>query len=82
VQRLSLELGGNAPALIFADADLEDAADIIIASRFRHSGQTCVCVQRVFVEDAACDAFTEAAERRVRMLRTGNAERKRREGDG
>ena len=50
LKRLSLELGGHAPYLIFDDADLEEAADGLIASKFRNAGQTCVCANRVYVQ--------------------------------
>jgi succinate-semialdehyde dehydrogenase/glutarate-semialdehyde dehydrogenase len=51
VKRVSLELGGNAPFIVFDDADLELAAAGVVASALRNSGQTCICANRVFVQD-------------------------------
>jgi succinate-semialdehyde dehydrogenase/glutarate-semialdehyde dehydrogenase len=51
VKRVSLELGGNAPFIVFDDADLELAATGVVASALRNSGQTCICANRVFVQD-------------------------------
>ncbi|HWP00370.1 MAG TPA: NAD-dependent succinate-semialdehyde dehydrogenase [Methylococcus sp.] len=72
IKKLSLELGGNAPFLVFADADLEAAADGAIASKFRNSGQTCVCANRFLVQDSVYDAFVAALTQRVRKLKVGN----------
>jgi succinate-semialdehyde dehydrogenase/glutarate-semialdehyde dehydrogenase len=72
IKKLSLELGGNAPFLVFADADLEAAADGAIASKFRNSGQTCVCANRFLVQDSIYDAFVAALTQRVRKLKVGN----------
>jgi succinate-semialdehyde dehydrogenase/glutarate-semialdehyde dehydrogenase len=71
-QKLSLELGGNAPALVFDDADLDLAAREIAASRFRHAGQTCVCVQRVFVQKSAFLSVKTRLKAHILTLRTGN----------
>ena len=57
VKRLSLELGGHAPYLIFDDADLDDAVDGLIASKFRNAGQTCVCANRTYVQSGVYDDF-------------------------
>src|SRR4029077_4007481 len=57
VKRLSLELGGHAPYVIFDDADLEEAVDGMIASKFRNAGQTCVCANRTYVQSGIYDAF-------------------------
>jgi len=57
VKKLSLELGGNAPFVVFDDADLDQAVDGLIASKFRNSGQTCVCANRVFAQDSIYDEF-------------------------
>jgi succinate-semialdehyde dehydrogenase/glutarate-semialdehyde dehydrogenase len=73
-QRLSLELGGSAPALVFEDAGIEAAAETIVASRFRHAGQTCICAQRVLTHHTVAERLLDALERRVRALRTGNCE--------
>lgn len=72
IKKLSLELGGNAPFLVFADADLEAAADGAITSKFRNSGQTCVCANRFLVQDSIYDAFVAALIQRVRKLKVGN----------
>lgn len=72
VKRLSLELGGNAPFIVFEDADLETAADHVIANKFRGGGQTCVCANRVYVQRGIEPAFTEIVADRVRRLRVGN----------
>lgn len=54
VKRVSLELGGNAPFIVFNDADLELAAAGVVLSALRNSGQTCICANRVFVQDQVC----------------------------
>ena len=72
MKRLSLELGGNAAVLVFADADLDAAAAAITGSRYRHAGQTCVCAQRVFVERSAAAGLCDALAHRVAGLRVGN----------
>jgi succinate-semialdehyde dehydrogenase/glutarate-semialdehyde dehydrogenase len=72
MKRLSLELGGNAAVLVFADADLEAAAAAIVGSRYRHAGQTCVCAQRVFVERGVAEMLCELLVRRAAGLRVGN----------
>ncbi|WP_277355198.1 aldehyde dehydrogenase family protein [Paracoccus hibiscisoli] len=59
VKRLSLELGGNAPFIVFDDADLDAAIDGLIAAKFRNGGQTCVCANRIFVQDGVHDAFVD-----------------------
>jgi succinate-semialdehyde dehydrogenase/glutarate-semialdehyde dehydrogenase len=56
-QRMSLELGGNAPLIVFQDADLEQAAAAAVGSALRNAGQTCICANRVFVHEAVHDAF-------------------------
>lgn len=69
VKRVSLELGGNAPFIVFEDADLEQAAAAVVASRFRNAGQTCICTNRVFVHDAVYDAFSQLLVDAVRKLK-------------
>ncbi|BDB29476.1 NAD-dependent succinate-semialdehyde dehydrogenase [Cupriavidus sp. TA19] len=59
VKKVSMELGGNAPFLIFDDADLDAAVAGVMASKFRNAGQTCVCANRIFVQDGVYDAFAE-----------------------
>ncbi len=59
VKKCSMELGGNAPFIVFDDADLDAAVDGAIASKFRNNGQTCVCANRIYVQDGVYDAFAE-----------------------
>lgn len=73
VKKISLELGGHAPFLVFADADLDAAAEGALASKYRNSGQTCVCANRFLIEDAVYDAFAERLITLVgERLRVGN----------
>ena len=72
VKKVSMELGGNAPFIIFADADLERAVAGAMISKFRNGGQTCVCANRIFVEDSIYDAFTAKLQDAVRALVVGN----------
>ena len=72
VKKLCLELGGNAPFIVFEDADLDAAADELIGNKFRAGGQTCVCANRIYVQDSVADAFTEKVVERVRGLTVGN----------
>lgn len=72
VKKVSLELGGSAPFLIFADADLDRAVLGLIASKFRNTGQTCVCADRVFVEDSIYDEFATALVKKVKALKVGD----------
>jgi succinate-semialdehyde dehydrogenase/glutarate-semialdehyde dehydrogenase len=72
VKKVSLELGGNAPFIVFDDADLDAAADGAIASKYRNSGQTCVCANRVLVQDGIYDAFARKLTERARKLSVGN----------
>ncbi|HEX7116445.1 MAG TPA: NAD-dependent succinate-semialdehyde dehydrogenase [Steroidobacter sp.] len=71
LKRLSLELGGNAPFIVFDDADVASAVEGLMASKFRNSGQTCVCANRVLVEDGIYDRFVAALAERVADLRVG-----------
>lgn len=72
LKRLSLELGGNAPFLVFEDADLDAAVEGAIASKFRNSGQTCVCANRFLAQDSIYDAFAEKLQKAVSKLKVGN----------
>jgi succinate-semialdehyde dehydrogenase / glutarate-semialdehyde dehydrogenase len=72
LKRVSLELGGHAPALVFDDACLESAADAIVQSRFRHAGQTCICVQRIYVRESAAQQLLHELQRRIERLKVGN----------
>ncbi|MFL9898310.1 NAD-dependent succinate-semialdehyde dehydrogenase [Paraburkholderia fungorum] len=73
LKKLSLELGGNAPFIVFDDADIDAAVQGAMASKFRNTGQTCVCVNRFYVQDGIYDAFTPALTQAVRKMRVGNA---------
>ncbi|AJE45501.1 NAD-dependent succinate-semialdehyde dehydrogenase [Celeribacter indicus] len=72
VKKVSMELGGNAPFIVFDDADLDAAADGAILCKFRNNGQTCVCANRIYVQDGVYEAFTEKLTERVAKLRIGN----------
>jgi succinate-semialdehyde dehydrogenase/glutarate-semialdehyde dehydrogenase len=72
VKRLSLELGGNAPFIVFADADLDRAIEGALASKFRNSGQTCVCANRFLVHEAVYGKFAEGLAARARSLVVGD----------
>ncbi len=71
VKRVSLELGGNAPFLVFDDADLEAAVDGCMVAKFRNAGQTCVAANRIFVQNGIYDAFVERLSARIAALRVG-----------
>jgi succinate-semialdehyde dehydrogenase/glutarate-semialdehyde dehydrogenase len=73
LKRLSLELGGNAPFIVFGDADLDQAVKGMIAAKFRNAGQTCICANRIYVADAIYDDFAERAVEAVSKLRVGAA---------
>ena len=72
LKRLSLELGGNAPFIVFDDADLDEAVAGAIASKYRNSGQTCVCANRLLVQEGVYEAFADKLARAVAELRVGN----------
>src|SRR4249919_3264420 len=72
VKRLSLELGGHAPYLIFDDADLDQAVDGLIASKFRNAGQTCVCANRTYVQSGIYDSFVSRLAEKVTKLVVGH----------
>ena len=72
IKKLSLELGGNAPFIVFDDADLEKAAEGLIASKYRNAGQTCVCANRVYVQDSIKDKFLDVFVKKVADLNVGN----------
>ncbi|MBN3752526.1 NAD-dependent succinate-semialdehyde dehydrogenase [Paraburkholderia sp. Tr-20389] len=73
LKKLSLELGGNAPFIVFDDADIDAAVQGAMASKFRNTGQTCVCVNRFYVQDGIYDAFTQALTEAVKKMRVGDA---------
>ncbi|MDC4429389.1 NAD-dependent succinate-semialdehyde dehydrogenase [Acinetobacter baumannii] len=72
IKKLSLELGGNAPVLVFDDANLEQAVQGIMASKYRNSGQTCVCANRIYVQDGIYDALAERLIEAVSKLKVGD----------
>jgi succinate-semialdehyde dehydrogenase/glutarate-semialdehyde dehydrogenase len=71
IKKLSLELGGNAPFIVFDDADLDAAADGALASKYRNAGQTCVCANRIYVQDSVYDAFAAKLGERIKALKVG-----------
>jgi len=72
VKRVSFELGGNAPFIVFDDADLDLAIDGVLTSKFRNAGQTCVCANRILVQDGIYDRFAERLAGAVSQLKVGN----------
>ncbi|MCT9126608.1 NADP-dependent succinate-semialdehyde dehydrogenase [Cupriavidus gilardii] len=72
IKKLSLELGGNAPFIVFDDADLDAAVEGVIASKYRNAGQTCVCANRLYVHDKVYDAFARKLVAAVAQLKVGN----------
>ncbi|ALD92418.1 NADP-dependent succinate-semialdehyde dehydrogenase [Cupriavidus gilardii] len=72
IKKLSLELGGNAPFIVFDDADLDAAVEGAIASKYRNAGQTCVCANRLYVHDKVYDAFARKLVAAVAQLKVGN----------
>lgn len=72
VKKLSLELGGNAPFIVFEDADINAAIDGVMVAKFRNAGQTCVCANRIYVHDAVYDQFAAKLVDRVSKLKVGN----------
>ena len=71
IKKLSMELGGNAPFIVFDDADLDAAVEGAIAAKYRNAGQTCVCVNRIYVQDAVYDAFARRFADQAATLRVG-----------
>ena len=72
IQKVSLELGGNAPFLVFDDADIDKAVEGAMASKFRNTGQTCVCANRFLVQDSVHDAFVEKLSEAMKSLKVGD----------
>ncbi|ABM03664.1 succinate semialdehyde dehydrogenase [Psychromonas ingrahamii 37] len=72
VKKVSMELGGNAPFIVFDDADIDAAVEGAIASKYRNAGQTCVCTNRIFVQNKVLDLFTEKFSAAVAKLSLGN----------
>jgi succinate-semialdehyde dehydrogenase/glutarate-semialdehyde dehydrogenase len=72
IKKLSLELGGNAPFIVFDDADLDSAAEGALASKYRNAGQTCVCANRLYVQEDVYDAFVQKLTEKARSIKVGN----------
>ncbi|ABD89033.1 NAD-dependent succinate-semialdehyde dehydrogenase [Rhodopseudomonas palustris] len=72
VKRVGLELGGNAPFIVFDDADLDAAVEGVLVSKFRNMGQTCVCANRIYAQDSIYDAFVQKLTEKVAALKVGN----------
>ena len=72
IKKISLELGGNAPFIVFDDADLDAAADGAIASKYRNAGQTCVCANRIYVQEKIYDVFAKKLAKKVKALKVGD----------
>ncbi len=72
VKKLALELGGNAPFIVFDDADVDSAVEGAMASKYRNAGQTCVCANRIYVQDGVYDQFVEKFAAKVKALKVGN----------
>jgi succinate-semialdehyde dehydrogenase/glutarate-semialdehyde dehydrogenase len=72
VKKLALELGGNAPFIVFDDADIDSAVEGAMISKFRNAGQTCVCANRIYVQDGVYDAFVQKFAAQVATLKVGN----------
>ncbi|HSN40682.1 MAG TPA: NAD-dependent succinate-semialdehyde dehydrogenase, partial [Burkholderiales bacterium] len=72
VKKVSLELGGNAPFIVFDDADIDSAVEGAMASKYRNSGQTCVCANRLFIQDGVYEAFARKLADRVGKMKVGN----------
>lgn len=71
VKKLSLELGGHAPIIVFDDADIDKATTLALASKFRNNGQTCICANRIYVHDSVKDSFTQQLTEKVEKLKIG-----------
>lgn len=74
VKKVSLELGGNAPFIVFDSADLDRAVDGAMISKFRNSGQTCICANRIYVQDSIHDAFVEKLAARIGAIKVGSGD--------
>ena len=72
IKKLALELGGNAPFIVFDDADIDSAVEGAMASKYRNAGQTCVCANRIYVQDAVYDEFVQKFTAKVKTLKVGN----------
>ncbi len=73
VKKLALELGGNAPSIVFDDADLDNAVEGVFASKFRNSGQTCVCTNRIYVQEGIYEQFLAKFKQKMAQIKLGSA---------
>lgn len=72
VKKVSLELGGHAPAIIMEDCDLDKAVEGVLAAKFRNAGQTCVCINRVYVQESIAESFTQKLVEKAKKMKVGN----------
>lgn len=72
VKKISLELGGHAPAIVMEDCDIDKAVEGVVAAKFRNAGQTCVCANRIYVHETIAEAFSQKLVERVKQLKVGN----------
>ncbi|MGQ0526870.1 MAG: NAD-dependent succinate-semialdehyde dehydrogenase [Alphaproteobacteria bacterium] len=72
IKKLSLELGGNAPFIVFDDADIDKAAEGALQCKYRNAGQTCVCANRIYVQDSVYDEFSKKLTEKVKTMKVGN----------
>src|SRR5678816_1937863 len=72
IKKISLELGGNAPFIVFDDADLDAAVEGAMQSKYRNAGQTCICANRLFVQDGIYDDFVAKLADKARTMKVGN----------
>ncbi len=72
IKKLSLELGGNAPFIVFDDADIDSAVEGALASKYRNAGQTCVCANRLYVQDSVYDQFVQKLALKAKAIKVGN----------
>ncbi|WLF83840.1 NAD-dependent succinate-semialdehyde dehydrogenase [Moraxella sp. ZY210820] len=72
IKKLSMELGGNAPFIVFEDADIDKAVDGLIASKYRNAGQTCICANRIYLHENIQDKFIKRYSKKVKALQVGN----------
>lgn len=72
VKKVSLELGGHAPAIIMEDCDLDKAVEGVLAAKFRNAGQTCVCINRLYVQESIAESFTERLVEKAKKMKVGN----------
>src|SRR5690625_3096941 len=76
MKKVSLELGGHAPIIVFDDADLDKAATLSLASKFRNNGQTCICANRLYVHERILEGFTTKLKEKVEALNVRSEERR------